>query len=271
MSTLDILLSDIQPDPKNARKTFHNLKELAKSIGQWGLFQNLVVRPAGDGTYILIAGERRFRAMKMLQEGLVPGFSLPDNLRLGVPCIIFHAMNAGDDVLAQLTENVQRDGLFPWESGRRCAELVESGGLTLKEISERMYISQGSISTDIKLFRYLAPEVISELSALPLPSIPPKSFLLELTDLRTDESEPDSVAQLKKLHKRLELPPPKRGPALGIKQPVRTVIWNRYRELRAGKFPNAITPRQQEFVNAVLEFLSGRESQIVFPTKEKEK
>src|SRR4051794_17056369 len=67
-------IEQLRANPNNPRKTFRDeeLTELARSIKEKGLLQPLVVRPAGDGTYEIVAGERRWRAAQMAQVHDVP-------------------------------------------------------------------------------------------------------------------------------------------------------------------------------------------------------
>jgi len=64
-----IPLGRLRPDPHQARRTFQRIAELAESIATYGLLENLVVRDADpDGIYEIKAGERRFRALRLLKE-----------------------------------------------------------------------------------------------------------------------------------------------------------------------------------------------------------
>ena len=100
-----IPLRQINPDPLNARKHFDAaaLQELADSIRENGLIQPVTVRIVGDGSYQLIAGERRFRACKLL------GW---ESIEAKVA-----EMDDQQAALAGLIENLQREDLDPFEEG----------------------------------------------------------------------------------------------------------------------------------------------------------
>jgi ParB-like nuclease domain len=70
MSELAVIsLARIRPNLNQARRTFHRIDELARSIAQYGLLQNLVVRPLAEaGYYEVVAGERRYRALTLLAK-----------------------------------------------------------------------------------------------------------------------------------------------------------------------------------------------------------
>ena len=70
MSELTVIpLARIRPNLNQVRRTFHRIDELARSIAQYGLLQNLVVRPLPEaGYYEIVAGERRYRALTLLAK-----------------------------------------------------------------------------------------------------------------------------------------------------------------------------------------------------------
>ena len=105
------------PNPSQPRRRFDEatLKELAGSVGERGMLQPVLVRPLKDGTYGLIAGERRWRAAKP------PACEHP---RAGVP------HEDGAALRSALIENMAREDLNPVEKARACATLVNEFGLT---------------------------------------------------------------------------------------------------------------------------------------------
>lgn len=107
------------PDPHQPRRTFDedSLDELAKSIAQRGLLQNLVVKPANDhGFYQITAGERRWRAIgRLIEEGLWHD---------DIPCRIYD----GDEIAqraASIVENLQRVDVPPLEEAQALADLQD--------------------------------------------------------------------------------------------------------------------------------------------------
>jgi ParB family chromosome partitioning protein len=102
---LEALLPSPQP-----RRRFENLEALAESIREKGVLQPLLVRPLGDGRYAIVAGERRYRAAKMVRLAEVPVrvLDLPEK----------------EARLLALVENLQREDLNPYEETLGVLELL---------------------------------------------------------------------------------------------------------------------------------------------------
>ncbi|MDQ6738686.1 MAG: ParB/RepB/Spo0J family partition protein [Gemmatimonadota bacterium] len=118
----DIPLANIRPNHYQPRKEFSddNLKELADSIRSAGLLQPIAVRAVGD-RYELVAGERRFRAVKSLGWASIPA--------------IVHDYDDQTMLTLALIENLQRADLNPIEEGEGYARLASEFGLTQNEIA----------------------------------------------------------------------------------------------------------------------------------------
>ena len=116
----------IKPNPNQPRKRFdaESLSGLASSIEASGVVQPLLVRPLADGSYELIAGERRWRAAQ--QAGLEK-----------VPAIVRESERA-ERLQVALIENVVREDLNPIDEARACAALVEDLGLSKEELARRI-------------------------------------------------------------------------------------------------------------------------------------
>jgi len=129
----------IKPNPKQPRTRFDSeaLTGLASSIEASGVVQPLLVRPLHDGSYELIAGERRWRAAQ--QVGLEK-----------VPAIVRDSERAERLQLA-LIENVVREDLNPVDEARACAALVEDLGLSKEELAQRIGRSRPAVSNLIRL------------------------------------------------------------------------------------------------------------------------
>jgi ParB family chromosome partitioning protein len=109
---LQIPVSSISPSPFNPRQTFEGIDELAASIAEQGLLENLVVRKAKKaGLYELIAGERRWRALKLLK-------------RATAPCKVLEADDAAARA-AQIVENLQREDIGAMEEAKAFAALQD--------------------------------------------------------------------------------------------------------------------------------------------------
>lgn len=147
-SVYELPVSEIFPNPKQPRKTFNEaaLKELADSIREHGIIQPLVLRTDETGKYIIVAGERRYRAAKLL--GL-----------LKVPCIVKQI----DDQKAReisLIENLQREDLNAIEAAEALKELMEMYKLTQEQLAAKIGKARPSITNTLRLLQ-LTPEVIS--------------------------------------------------------------------------------------------------------------
>jgi ParB family chromosome partitioning protein len=129
----------IKPNPKQPRTRFdpEALAGLAASIESSGVVQPLLVRPLHDGSYELIAGERRWRAAQ--QAGLER-----------VPAIVRDSEQA-ERLQVALIENMVREDLNPVEEARACAALVEDLGLSKGDLARRIGRSRPAVSNLIRL------------------------------------------------------------------------------------------------------------------------
>jgi ParB family transcriptional regulator, chromosome partitioning protein len=129
----------IKPNPKQPRTNFDPpaLAALAASIESSGVVQPLLVRPLSDGSYELIAGERRWRAAQ--QAGLEK-----------VPAIVRDPEQA-ERLQVALIENMVREDLNPVEEARACAALVEDLGLSKEDLARRIGRSRPAVSNLIRL------------------------------------------------------------------------------------------------------------------------
>ncbi len=143
-----IKLMDIEPNRDQPRKNFDEeaLNELAESIKLHGVLQPLLVRPMADGSYQLVAGERRWRASRL--AGLTE-----------VPAVIRELTDAQVAELA-LVENLQREDLNPIEEALGYKELADKYDYTQEEISNLVGSSRPAIANALRLLT-LPAEIIS--------------------------------------------------------------------------------------------------------------
>jgi ParB family chromosome partitioning protein len=129
----------IKPNPDQPRTQFdaEALAALAASIETSGVVQPLLVRPLPDGSYELVAGERRWRAAQ--QAGLEK-----------VPAVIRDQAEA-ERLQAALIENMVREDLNPVEEARACAALIEDLGLSKEDLARRVGRSRPAVSNLIRL------------------------------------------------------------------------------------------------------------------------
>lgn len=149
---LELRVDRIVPNRWQPRRHFdqQKLEELARTIDSHGLMQPLVVRKKADGSYELIAGERRLRAIRDILK------------RETAPVQLIQA----DDTMVRemaLVENLQRDDLNPMEEAAAYHELHKELGLTHEAIAERLQVSRPKITNSIRLLEL--PEEIKRLVA----------------------------------------------------------------------------------------------------------
>jgi ParB family chromosome partitioning protein len=135
----ELPVSLIKPNPSQPRTHFDEeaLAALAASIQASGVVQPLLVRPLPDGSYELVAGERRWRAAQ--QAGVDK-----------VPAVVRDQAEA-ERLQAALIENMVREDLNPVEEAKACAALVEELGLTKEELAKRVGRSRPAVSNLIRL------------------------------------------------------------------------------------------------------------------------
>ncbi|MEA3331450.1 MAG: ParB/RepB/Spo0J family partition protein [Campylobacterota bacterium] len=139
-SILEISLKDIRPNPYQPRKSFdeESLAELSESIKNDGLIQPIVVTEDIDG-YILIAGERRFRASKLAKLKTIRAIVL----------------NSDEQKMRQfaLIENIQREELNSIELAHAYSELLKLHEITHEELSNLIHKSRTHITNSIRLLQ----------------------------------------------------------------------------------------------------------------------
>jgi ParB family chromosome partitioning protein len=140
-------VDSIVPNPQQPRTHFDDeaLEFLAASITEVGLLQPIVVRPAADaGSYVLVAGERRWRAAQLagLEE---------------VPAVIRAAGDDTTNLTEALIENVQRENLTALEEAGAYRHLMEDFGLTHEEIASRVGKSRSAVTNILRLLQLPPP------------------------------------------------------------------------------------------------------------------
>ena len=145
---VNIPISRISLNPLQPRKKFNEekIKELSRSIEHQGVLQPLVVRihPELSGHFQLIAGERRLRALKMLDYHEIP--------------VLIKNIKDQDLLETALLENIQRENLTPMEEARSYDHLLKEHGYTQDDLAERIGKDRTTISTLVRLLQL--PEAI---------------------------------------------------------------------------------------------------------------
>lgn len=145
-----IAIEKIVPNPYQPRKTFDDegLADLSASIAQYGVLQPLLVAPAENGDYMLIAGERRLRASKMAELKEVP--------------VIISQYTSQQIAEIALIENLQREDLHYLEEAEGYEQLMEQFHLTQEAMATRVGKKQSTIANKLRLLK-LSSKVREEL------------------------------------------------------------------------------------------------------------
>ena len=143
-------VESIVPNRFQPRRVFNDksIKELAQSIKKHGLLQPITLRPIEEDMYEIIAGERRFRAMKSLHYE-------------NVESIIKYLTDQEAAVIA-IIENIQRENLSPYEEALAYKELLSMEDITQKDLAISLGKSQSFIANKLRLLK-LSESVISAL------------------------------------------------------------------------------------------------------------
>ena len=143
----EVALSDIAPNPQQPRVHFDDeaLAALAASITEVGVLQPIVVRPGEpEGTYVLIAGERRLRAAALAGLGSIPA--------------VIRSAESDEWYLSEaLIENVQRKDLSPLEEAAAYRNLLEDFGMTHEQVATRVGKSRSAVTNALRLLQLPAP------------------------------------------------------------------------------------------------------------------
>lgn len=135
----EIDIDKINPDPEQPRKYFNNesLAELAESIRQKGIIQPITVRENQRGHFVIIAGERRYRAAQLAGLATIPVIVSTD----------------ADYLIISLIENIHRENLKPIELAEAYQNLIEKHGYTQTELGKLVGKSQNTISEILSIIK----------------------------------------------------------------------------------------------------------------------
>ena len=137
----EVRMDDIRPNPNQPRRDFDDdsLQELANSIRQIGVIQPITLRDMGDGTYVIIAGERRWRASQ----------------RVGLTTIPAYIRTVDDENMMEmaLVETIQRQDLTALEVALAYQSLIEQHNLTQEQLSERVGKNRATVTNYLRLLK----------------------------------------------------------------------------------------------------------------------
>ena len=137
----EIEIEKIFANPNQPRRDFNEeaLQELADSIKELGVIQPITLRKMDDGTYQIIAGERRFRASQIAGKTTIPAYILK--------------ADDEDTMEMALIENIQREDLNPLEIALAYQQLIEQHNLSQEQLSKRVGKGRATIANFLRLLK----------------------------------------------------------------------------------------------------------------------
>ena len=137
----EVAISAIKANPNQPRREFDEgaMKELADSIREIGIIQPITVRDMGDGTFTIIAGERRWRASQMAGLNSIPAY--------------IRTVDDENMMEMALVENIQRENLNSMEIALAYQHLIEQYSLTQERLSERVGKNRTTITNYLRLLK----------------------------------------------------------------------------------------------------------------------
>ena len=140
-SISEVAIGQIVPNPNQPRREFDPLalRELSDSIKELGIVQPITLRDQGDGTYLIIAGERRWRASQMAGLTHIPAY--------------IRTVDDENMMEMALIENIQREDLNALEIALAYQHLLEQYNLTQERLSERVGKNRSTITNYLRLLK----------------------------------------------------------------------------------------------------------------------
>ena len=137
----EVRISSIHANPNQPRREFDEtaMKELADSIREIGIIQPITVRDMGDGTFVIIAGERRWRASQMAGLTTIPAY--------------IRTVDDENMMEMALVENIQRENLNSMEIALAYQHLMEQYSLTQERLSERVGKNRSTVTNYLRLLK----------------------------------------------------------------------------------------------------------------------
>ena len=211
-SISDVPISEIKPNPEQPRTLFEEqaLEELASSIKSIGLVQPITLREMPDGTYMIISGERRWRASQLAGLTRIPAY----------------IRTASDEEMMEmaLIENVQREDLNAIEVALAYKRLLDNPGMSQESLSQRVGKSRAAISNQLRLVNL------------------PAEIQLGLTHGKIDMGHARALLSLPELEDRLSLYNEILNKGLSVRQ-----VERRCKEIKQGKEKVAKAPQRETY------------------------
>jgi ParB family chromosome partitioning protein len=177
-SIIEVSVESIKGNPDQPRKTFdeESLNELASSIREKGIIQPIIVEKSTEG-YLIIAGERRFRASKIAGLKTIP--------------VIIKDFSDNEKLEIALIENIQREDLNPIEEASAYRELMEKGNFNQESVALKVGKNRSTVANSLRLLK-LPAEIRKSLAEGAISAGHARAILALNTE-----------AQMKDLHRRI--------------------------------------------------------------------
>lgn len=135
---LEVELEKIQPNPSQPRKSFsqETLLELADSIKNQGVISPVLVKPQGDG-YVIVAGERRFRASQLAGKKTLP--------------VIIRDLSEEETLEIALVENIQRQDLTAMEEAKAYRQMMDRLNCTQQDVADKVGKKRSTVANSLRL------------------------------------------------------------------------------------------------------------------------
>lgn len=172
MAVVEIKIENLKIHPKNVRRKYEGIEELAQSIKENGIMQNLTVVPdkEEEGKYLVVIGNRRLTAAR--EAGLETA-----------PCVIVNDMAEKEQITTMLMENMNRKDLTVYEEAEAMQMCFEDFGLKVEEIEKKTGLSKTTINHRLNMAKLDRETLIEKAED--------KEFQLSITDLYALEKVKD--------------------------------------------------------------------------------
>lgn len=172
MAVVEIKIEDLKRHPKNVRRKYEGIEELAQSIKENGIMQNLTVVPdkEEEGKYLVVIGNRRLTAAR--EAGLETA-----------PCVVVEDMAEKEQITTMLMENMNRKDLTVYEEAEAMQMCFEDFGLRVEEIEEKTGLSKTTINHRLNIAKLDKETLVKK--------VEDKEFQLSLSDLYALEKVKD--------------------------------------------------------------------------------
>lgn len=191
-------LSKLVSNPNQPRQLWDTTKDedgktrierLAQSIKAEGLLQPLVVTPR-NGKYMVVCGERRFRAAQLLKLNQVP-------------CVVRSNVNEKEMLELSITENLQREDLTPMDEARALKTLIDTRGYTQLQVAKRLGLSEAAVNFKLGLLK-LTPELQKSVHKGQMNETHGRTIVHQVFRIKGKDAQKKQQKAMQRIHKRIE-------------------------------------------------------------------